>query len=95
MFDVFLHAAQVQQASAASLVSEQSDLTRVDSSVAQNFTSQRKSEHLGKGERGYTCTALGRNTRKMCTRGVGICFVENIDFFFFGSFIECDFVGVT
>lgn len=50
VFDVFLHAAQVQQASAASLVSGQSDLTHGDSAVAQNLTSQlRKSEHLGKG----------------------------------------------
>lgn len=38
VFDVFLHTAQVRQASAARLVSEQSGLTRVDSSV--HLTSQ-------------------------------------------------------
>lgn len=38
VFDVFLHTAQVRQASAARLVSEQSDLTHVDSSV--HLTSQ-------------------------------------------------------
>lgn len=82
VFDVFLHVAQVQRASAARLVPEQSDRTHVDSSVAQYLTSQsRKSEPLGEGERGYAYTLHSAyDTRKTCTRGVSICFVENIEF---------------
>lgn len=91
--DVFLHAAQVQQASAASLVPEQSDLTHVDSSVAQNLTSQsRKSEHLGKGERGYTYTALCIKHQENAQEELVFALLKIL---IFGSFIECDFVGVT
>lgn len=91
--DVFLHAAQVQQASAASLVPEQSDLTHVDSSVAQNLTSQsRKSEHLGKGEQGYTYTALCIKHQENAQEELVFALLKIL---IFGSFIECDFVGVT
>lgn len=71
VFDVFLHTAQVRQASAARLVSEQSGLTHVDSSV--HLTSQSREKIWMRG-RGYTCTALCINTMEMCTRGVSICF---------------------
>lgn len=92
MFDVFLHATQVQQASATRLLSGRSDLTHVDSSVAQNRTSQwRKSEHVGKGERGLHLYCTLHKHRENVSELV----FALLKILIFGSFIECDFVGVT